>query len=160
MKIVKELAKYVKGYWGQMIGAWVAVIIEVACEVTIPFMMQPLINAIKAGEEGGVIDVGTIWLYAGIMMGLAVVSTVMGILGGYFASGASAGFGKNLRQEMYYRIQRFSFENIDRFSVSSLVTRLTTDITNVQFSLQMILRMVVRGPLMLVLAWVMASITA
>ncbi|MEE3299508.1 MAG: ABC transporter ATP-binding protein, partial [Candidatus Enteromonas sp.] len=114
----------------------------------------------KAGEEGGVIDVGTIWLYAGIMMGLAVVSTVMGILGGYFASGASAGFGKNLRQEMYYRIQRFSFENIDRFSVSSLVTRLTTDITNVQFSLQMILRMVVRGPLMLVLAWVMASITA
>ncbi|MEE3432153.1 MAG: ABC transporter ATP-binding protein, partial [Candidatus Enteromonas sp.] len=63
-------------------------------------------------------------------------------------------------QEMYYRIQRFSFENIDRFSVSSLVTRLTTDITNVQFSLQMILRMVVRGPLMLVLAWVMASITA
>lgn len=158
MKVIKELAKYVKGYWGQMIGAWVAVMIEVACEVTIPFMMQPLVNEIN--KTSGPIDVGTIWLYAGIMMGLAVVSTIMGILGGYFASGASAGFGKNLRQEMYYRIQKFSFENIDRFSVSSLVTRLTTDITNVQFSLQMILRLVVRGPLMLVLAWVMASITA
>ncbi|MBP5091999.1 MAG: ABC transporter ATP-binding protein [Bacilli bacterium] len=161
MKIVRELAKYVKGYWGQMIGAWVAVILEVGCEVAIPFLMQPLINEIKNGETvGGVIRPEVIWLYAGIMIGLAVVSTICGILGGYFASGASAGFGKNLRQEMYYRIQKFSFENIDRFSVSSLVTRLTTDITNVQFSLQMILRMVVRGPLMLILAWVMASITA
>ena len=160
MKVVKELAKYVKGYWGQMIGAWVAVIVEVACEVTIPFLMQPLINAVRAGEAAGDINTQTVWFYALFMIGLAIVSTVAGILGGYFASGASAGFGKNLRQEMYYRIQEFSFENIDRFSVSSLVTRLTTDITNVQFSLQMILRLVVRGPLMLVLAFVMASVTA
>ena len=160
MKVVKELAKYVKGYWGQMIGAWVAVIVEVACEVTIPFLMQPLINEIENGGTNGITETGVIWLYASLMTALAIVSTIGGILGGYFASGASAGFGKNLRQEMYYRIQKFSFENIDRFSVSSLVTRLTTDITNVQFSLQMILRLVVRGPLMLILAWVMATVTA
>ncbi len=155
MKILRELAHHLKGYWGQVIGAWVAVIIEVGCETTIPFMMQPMIDEINAGAN----DVGKIWFYAGWMIGLAIVSMLGGFLGGYFASGASAGFGKNLRQGMYYKIQDFSFENIDKFSVSSLVTRLTTDITNVQFAFQMILRMVVRGPLMLVMAFTMASIT-
>lgn len=159
MKIIRELARHIKGYWGQVIGAWVAVIIEVGCETTIPFIMQPMIDAIEAGTKTGSPDIKAIWLYAGWMIGLAILSMLGGLFGGYFASGASAGFGKNLRKSMYYKIQDFSFENIDRFSVSSLVTRLTTDITNVQFAFQTILRMVVRAPLMLVMAFTMASIT-
>ncbi len=172
MKVIKKLAEYLKGYMGQTVAAWIAVIVEVACEVMIPFLMQPMIDTVNhiadpghtstnwvlslmAGWE----DTQIIWTLVGFMFGLAALSTVSGILGGYFSSGASAGFGKNLRQAMYYKIQDFSFENIDKFSISSLVTRLTTDITNVQFSFQMILRMVVRGPLMLILAFIMASIT-
>lgn len=159
MKILRELARHIKGYWGQVIGSWLAVMIEVGCETMIPFMMQPMIDAIEVGTKTGSPDIQAIWYYAGWMIGLALVSMLCGFLGGFFASGASAGFGKNLRKGMYHKIQDFSFENIDRFSVSSLVTRLTTDITNVQFAFQTILRMVVRAPLMLVMAFTMASIT-
>ncbi len=172
MNIIKKLATYVRGYWGKMIGAWVAVTIEVLCEVTIPFLMQPLINTINKigglevsdagfvyGLVSGLSDTNKIWVLSGAMVGFAVLSMTAGLLGGFFAADASAGFAKNLRQALYYKIQEFSFENIDRFSVSSLVTRMTTDITNVQMALQMILRMVVRGPLMLIMAFTMASIT-
>lgn len=158
--VLARLAESIKGYYGYFYGAWIAVAIEVGCEVTIPFMMQPMIDNIRllgGGNDAAVLS--TIWMYAGIMAGLAVCSTCAGIAGGFFASIASAGFGTNLRKSLYYQIQEFSFENIDKFSVSSLVTRMTTDVTNAQQALQMILRMVVRGPLMLILAFVMASIT-
>lgn len=172
MKTVKKLAEYVKGYWGKMIGAWICVILEVLCEVFIPFLMQPMINVVDSlagigtANPGWILnllsgysDIAKIWILAGTMVGFALLSAISGILGGFFASDASAGFGKNLRKAMYYRIQEFSFENIDKFSISSLVTRMTTDVTNVQNALQMILRMIVRGPLMLVMAFVMSSIT-
>ena len=156
----KALGKYLHGYWGQIIGAWVLCVVEVACEVLIPFISEFLINTIDPGIEnvGKPVDVGALWMYAGIMMGLAVVSTLSGIFAGFFAAGAAAGFGKQLRRGMYYKVQDFSFQNIDHFSSAALVTRMTTDVTNVQNSLQMILRLVVRAPLMMVFALIMAAI--
>ncbi len=152
------VTKYLKGSMGSVVLAWLFVAGEVVCEVLIPYFSEFLINIID--PEVGVteaIDIGKLWMYAGIMIGLALTSTVFGILAGFFAAGASAQFGKRLRQAMYYKIQDFSFLNIDRFSSASLVTRLTTDVTNIQFSLQMILRLVVRSPMMMVFALIMAA---
>jgi len=170
--VLRELFHYMRGCWGQTIGAWVSVIIEALCEVTIPFLMQPMIDVINspdwpstnttsriASALSGYSQIDAIWILASIMAAVAIVSALGGIFGGFFASEASARFGRNLRQAMYYKIQGFSFENIDHFSVSSLVTRLTTDVTDVQFALQMILRMIVRAPLMIVMAFVLATIT-
>ena len=175
MGILKELGKRLKGYRGQMIGAWVAVFIEVTCEVFIPFLMQPTIDLVEEIAGGKPVDwarlpfvggllsplenIQKLWALAGMMAFLGIIATISGILGGIFASGCSAGFGKNLQKDLYYKIQDFSFENIDKFSVSSIITRITTDVTNVRFALQMLLRMVVRGPLMLVAAFTLASIT-
>lgn len=174
MKTINKLSRYLKGYRKDVVLAWIVVILEVLCEVLIPFLMQPMIDILGGGNKElsnteawvlGVLDgwnldqTGKIWALAIAMGILALISTASGIFGGIFASRASAGFGKNLRKEMYYHLQDFSFANIDKFSVSSLVTRMTTDITNVQFALQMLLRMVVRAPLMMIMAWVMASIT-
>ncbi|MCR5491183.1 MAG: ABC transporter ATP-binding protein/permease [Bacilli bacterium] len=148
------------GYWGQVFAAWALCAIEVACEVLIPFFSEFLINTIDPGVAyvGQPIDKGALWMYAGIMFGLAIVSTLSGIFAGFFAAGASAGFGKQLRKAMYYKIQDFSFNNIDHFSSAALVTRMTTDVTNVQFSIQMILRMVVRAPMMMIFALAMAAV--
>lgn len=169
---IRQLSPNIKGYKGKMVGAWISVAVEVLCEVIIPFLMQPMIDTVSkiAGQEvqssnfvynmlSGLTDIQRIWTLAGIMVGFALLSCAAGVAGGFFASDASAGFGRNLRKGMYYKIQDFSFQNIDKFSISSLVTRMTTDITNVQFALQMVLRMIVRGPMMLIMAWIMASIT-
>ena len=124
---------------------------EVVCECIIPSLTADLINTIQAGGE-----FAQIRDYGLKLLGMAMLSLMFGVLAGLFAAAASSGFAKNLRHDVFYRVQDFSFANIDRFSTSSLVTRLTTDITNVQMAFMMIIRVAVRAPLMLIFAAVMS----
>ena len=103
-------------------------------------------------------SIKNILLYGGILLALAAFSLVFGVLAGKFAATASTGFAKNLRQDMYYRIQGFAFSNIDKFSAPSLVTRMTTDVSNVQLAYMMIVRVAVRSPIMLVFSLIMAFV--
>ena len=162
MHIFKTLLAYMKGYWKYVFFAWVCVAIEVVCEVLIPFVSQYVINIIQPEPPAvmTVNDVPGLLMYCGIMVAMAIVSCLGGILAGYFAAIASSNFGRKLRQAMYYNIQNFSFSNIDKFSTASLITRLTTDCTNVTFSVQAIVRMVVRAPFMMVFAVIMAAVTS
>lgn len=126
---------------------------EVVCECIIPVITAKLINSINAGCE--MIDIVK---YGLMLVLMAFVSLAFGVLAGKTAATASAGFAKNLRHDIFYKIQEFSFSNIDRFSTSSLVTRLTTDISNVQMAFMMIIRTAVRAPLMLIFATAMSVI--
>jgi len=127
-------------------------ILEVVMDVFIPYLMA---NLIDQGIDKSNMD--RIWYWGLTLLGCALVALIFGVLSGYFAAIASSGFAKNLRQKMYYSIQDFSFSNIDKFSSSSLITRLTTDVTNVQNSYQMLIRIAVRSPSMLVFSFFMAS---
>lgn len=160
--IFKSLAKYMNGSWKYCILAWIFVSVEVIGEVLIPFFASRAINIIDPSEGGAMTsgDVPQLVYVCLIMITMAVVSCLGGVMAGFFASIASSNFGRNLRQTMYYHIQDYSFSNIDKFSTSSLVTRLTTDVTNVQNSVQAILRTIVRSPIMLIFAFIMASITS
>ncbi|MCR5552382.1 MAG: ABC transporter ATP-binding protein/permease [Oscillospiraceae bacterium] len=124
---------------------------EVGLECTLPMITGQLINAIKNGA-----DIGLILRYGALLVLMAMGSMSCGILSGWFAASAGAGFARNLRHDLFARIQSFSFSNIDKFSTSSLVTRLTTDVTNVQMAFMMIIRTAVRSPLMLVFAITMS----
>ena len=124
---------------------------EVGLECTLPMITAKLINAISNGAE-----MSLILRYGAILVLMAMCSMGCGILSGWFAASASAGFAKNLRHDLFAKVQSFSFSNIDKFSTSSLVTRLTTDVTNVQNAFMMIIRTAVRSPLMLVFAVVMS----
>ncbi len=126
---------------------------EVICECIIPVITAKLINSINAGCE-----LSDIVKYGLLLVIMAFMSLAFGFLAGKTAATASAGFAKNLRHDIFYKIQDFSFSNIDRFSTSSLVTRLTTDITNVQMAFMMIIRIAVRAPLMLIFATVMSAL--
>lgn len=124
--------------------------LEVLMEVMIPFIMAALIDkGIASGSMKGVAG------YGGLMLAAAMLSLLSGILAGKYAASASAGFACNLREGMYANIQKFSFSNIDKYSTAGLVTRMTTDVTNVQNSYQMVIRIAVRSPLMLVLSMCM-----
>ena len=122
-------------------------------ECIIPFIIAELVNRIKGGCE-----MKTILNYGLVLVVMAILSLTFGSLAGITCATASCGFAKNMRKDMFYNIQNFSFENIDRFSTSSLVTRLTTDVTNVQMAFMMIIRMAVRCPFMLIFAFVMAFV--
>ncbi len=122
-------------------------------ECIIPFIIAELVNQIKGGCE-----MKTILNYGLVLVVMAILSLTFGSLAGITCATASCGFAKNMRKDMFYNIQNFSFENIDRFSTSSLVTRLTTDVTNVQMAFMMIIRMAVRCPFMLIFAFVMAFV--
>ena len=120
-------------------------------EVLIPFYMANIIDlGIEKGNLNYIVKLGV------FLFGIALVSLICGVLAGKYAAGAAAGFAKNLRKDMFYKIQDFSFSNIDKFSTASLVTRLTTDVTNVQIAYQMIVRMLIRSPIMLFFALVFA----
>ncbi len=129
------------------------VTVEVALECIIPLYM---IEMLKKIEED--ISIRNILFYGGILLVLSAFSLVFGILAGKFAATASTGFAKNLRQDMYYRIQGFAFSNIDKFSAPSLVTRMTTDVANVQMAYMMIVRIAVRSPIMLIFSLIMAFV--
>ena len=145
--MIKKLARYIQGYKKDSILTPIFVMLEVIMEVLIPFLMADLIDK---GIDGGNIPL-IIKLGLALLIG-AFISLFFGALAGKTAATASAGFAKNLRKGMFYNIQDFSFSNVDKFSNSSLITRLTTDVTNVQMSYQMIIRNAARSPLMLIFA--------
>ena len=183
--MIGKLAKSVREYKVPSILSIVFVALEVVLEVFIPLVCSDLVNFIQgvstAGMEGtggttvihyftiigvrtgvsvtGALTasaIGYVFAYAGVLIGMAALSLTFGLLSGIFCARASAGFAKNLRKDLYYKIQDFSFENIDSFSTSSLVTRLTTDVTNVQNAYMMIIRIAVRSPLMFIASLIMA----
>ncbi|MBO5248842.1 MAG: ABC transporter ATP-binding protein, partial [Clostridia bacterium] len=124
---------------------------ESIIECLIPFITSDLIDAIQQGA-----NLSLILKNGAILLGLAVLSLACGSIAGFASVKASAGFAKNLRRDLFYHVQDYSFENIDKFSTSSLVTRMTTDVTNVQMSYMMIIRIAVRAPLMLIFSVIMA----
>ena len=151
--MLKTLAAQIKQYKKSTILTPIFAALEVVMEVLIPMAMARLV---KYGIEGG--DTGAIYRYGFLMMAMAMLSLVFGSVCAHTASHASTGFAANLRDGMYRNIQRFSFANIDKYSTAGLVTRMTTDVTNVQNAFQMILRMCVRAPVHLVFAMFMAVV--
>ena len=149
--MIKRLCKSIREYKKDSILAPIYVSLEVFLEVVIPILMANLIDyGIDAGNLNYVIKMGVMLLI------FAAISLLTGVLAGRSAAIASSGFAKNLRQDMYYNVQNFSFSNIDKFSTASIVTRLTTDVTNVQNAYQMIIRMAVRAPIMLIFSMIAA----
>ena len=149
--MIKKLSKFIKEYKKDSILTPIFVIFEVIMEVVIPYLMAKIIDI---GVQNG--DLNYIFKIGAILVVSAFLSLTFGMLSGRFAAKASSGFAKNLRKGMFYNIQNYSFTNIDKFSTSSLVTRLTTDVTNVQMAFQMIIRILVRAPIMLIFALAMA----
>ena len=148
--MIKKLASYVKEYKKYAILTPIFVILEVVMEVIIPLLMAKIIDVgIQNNDIKYILEIGVLLIVSAIM------SLIFGMLSGKFAAKASAGYSKNLRKAMFHKIQDYSFENIDKFSTSSLVTRMTTDVTNVQMAFQMIIRILVRGPIMMIFALLM-----
>lgn len=151
--MIKKLAGSIREYKKTSIATPILVSLEVVMECVIPFVIAELVNQIKDGCE-----MRTILLYGLALVAMACLSLLFGALAGSTCATASCGFAKNLRKDMFLNIQKYSFENIDRFSTSSLVTRLTTDVTNVQNAFMMLIRIAIRCPLMLIFAFVMAFV--
>ena len=151
--MIKVLARSIGEYKKASIMTPLLVTVEVILECAIPFVIAQLVNQMQAGCTMDVIA-----KYGAILIALSVLSLIFGAAAGSTCATASTGFAKNLRRDMFYKIQDYSFENIDKFSVSSLVTRLTTDIVNVQMSYMMIIRIAIRGPLMLIFSFTMGFI--
>ncbi|HIV10740.1 MAG TPA: ABC transporter ATP-binding protein [Candidatus Faeciplasma avium] len=151
--MLKTLAKSIREYKKPALLTPVFVIIEVILDCIIPFIIAELVNVIK---DGG--DLNDILKSGAVLAVMAVLSLIFGICAAHTCSDAACGFAKNLRADMFARIQSFSFENIDRFTTSSLVTRLTTDVTYIQDAYMMIIRTAIRSPLMLIFAFIMAFI--
>ncbi len=154
--VVRPLLGSVREYKKASLITPVFMALEAFCECLIPFMMAQMITAIDVEGLAGDAAMREILKYGGILLGLAVCSILSGIFAGRFAATASCGFAKNLRHDLFYKVQKFSFSNVDAFSSSSLVTRLTTDVTNVQQSYQMCLRIVIRVPLQFLFAIIMS----
>ena len=153
MNIIRVLKKSIREYKRDSMLTPVLVAFEALVECIIPLMVANLVNKMQNG-----CDISVIVKYGVILTIMACFSLLFGALAGITAANASAGFGKNLRKDLFVAVQNFSFENIDRFSASSLVTRMTTDVTNVQMAYMMIIRTVVRAPLMLVFSLIMGFI--
>lgn len=149
---VKTLLKSVRQYKKPSLVTPAFMALEAFCECLIPFFMAQMIN--EAALSSG--DLWHIAKYGGVLLLLAAISLTSGVLAGRFAAQASCGFATNLRHDLFYKVQKFSFANVDKFSTSSLVTRLTTDVTNVQQSYQMSLRIAIRVPLQFLFAIIMS----
>ncbi len=149
--MIKTLLAQVKEYKKSSILSPVFIVLEVIMEVLIPFMMASIIdNGVENGDMKHVVFMGV------CMIGAAMLALLFGAIAGKHAAKASSGFAKNLREAMFVNIQDFSFSNIDKYSTAGLVTRLTTDVTNVQNSYQMVIRICARAPFMLISAMIMA----
>lgn len=153
--MVKTLLKSVREYKKASILTPVFIILEVIMECLIPYIMAMLIDTIDSAKAGSTELLGKIGIYGAILIVMALISLSGGFLAGKYAAIASTGFAKNLKHDLYYQVQKFSFANIDKFSTSSLVTRMTTDVTNVQNAYQMIIRIAIRCPLMFIFSLVM-----
>ena len=148
----RKLLQSVREYKKQAFIAPVLVALEVLMEVLIPLLMANIIDVgIMNGDIGYIVKMGV------LLVIMAMVALFFGAKAGQVAAVAAAGYAKNLRHDIFYKIQDFSFGNIDHFSTSSLVTRLTTDITNVQMAFMFSIRMLARAPIMVVLAWIMTA---
>ena len=155
--MIRTLSKYIKEYKKATFLTPMFMVLEVIFETVIPIFMGWIIQyGIKGNNETG--DMPYILKMGGIMFVLVILAFVSGVMGAVFGSISSCGFAKNLRKGMYERIQTFSFSNIDKFSTSGLITRLTTDVTNVQNAFQMILRMAFRAPVSMIFALVMTYV--
>ena len=153
MKMIRRFMGCIREYKKPTVLTLLCMVGEVAIEVLIPFFTANLVNEIKNGAAlGGVVRVGLVLIL------MSLVSLGCGALGGLFGSRASAGFAKNVRHDVFTRVQGFAFENIDKFSSASLVTRMTTDVSNVQMAFMMCIRIAVRAPLMFLFAVIMAYI--
>ncbi len=152
--LLKTLTKSIREYKKASILSPIFVAFEVVLEVAIPFIMSMLVDYMQKNENN--LNINTIIMYGGILLGLAILSLLFGFLAGKYCAEASTGFAKNLRKDMFYAIQDYSFTNIDKFSTSSLVTRMTTDITNVQMAYMLIIRTAIRAPLMIIFALIMS----
>lgn len=149
--MLRTLLKEVKEYKGASLATPAFMVLEVLMEMTIPYLMASIIDkGVNAGDMQHIYKVG------GVMVLAAAVGLCAGLGGGRYGAKASAGFAKNLRESMFYNIQTFSFSNIDKFSTPGLVTRMTTDVTNIQNAYQMLLRMFVRAPMSLICAMIMS----
>ncbi len=153
--IIKPLLGSVREYKKASLITPIFMTLEAFCECLIPFFMTKMINEEALSGEHAMRHILT---YGGILLLLAICSLLGGFLAGRFAATASCGFAKNLRHDLFYKVQKFSFANVDEFSTSSLVTRLTTDVTNVQQSYQMCLRIVIRVPLQFIFAIIMSFV--
>lgn len=148
--MIKTLAKHIKGFKKESVMTPIFMVLEVLMEMTIPLLMASIIDeGIYGGDMGYIVRTGI------LMMVCALVGLFAGVMGGIYASKASAGFARNLRRAMFENIQTFSFANIDKYSTAGLVTRMTTDVTNLQNAYQMILRMCFRAPFTLIIALIM-----
>lgn len=169
----KSILSCINGYKFPTVMSPITVALEVVMEILIPLVMSDIINIIDFNnkhEAGATLKLTLLKflsdvpsqkaaIIAGfILIGFAILSLGFGVLSGIFSAKASCGFAKNLRKEIYYSIQDFSFANIDKFSTSSLITRTTTDVTNVQMSFQMVIRIAVRAPFMLIFAFIMSIV--
>lgn len=152
--MIKKLLKVVREYKKEALLTPFFVMLEVVMEVCIPLVMGMLIDY-GFPEGQNIVNVNAIYKYGGILIACAILALIFGILSGKFAAKAGAGFGKNLRHDLYYKVQEFSFKNVDKFSSASLVTRLTTDVTNVQQIFQAVIRIAIRTPLMFIFSFVM-----
>lgn len=149
--MIRKLSRAIREYKRDTVLTPVTAAMEVVMEVIIPVLMAGLIdNGINAG------DMGVIWKTGLLLVLCALISMAFGVLSGFFGARASTGFARNLRQDMYYAVQKYSFSNIDKFSTGSIVTRLTTDVTNIQNTFQMLIRIAVRAPSTLIFSMVMA----
>lgn len=153
MNIIRVLKKSIREYKRDSMVTPILVAFESLTECFLPLMVATLVNKMQNG-----CDLSVIVKYGVILVIMACFSLLFGALAGITAANASAGFGKNLRKDLFVAVQNFSFENIDRFSASSLVTRMTTDVTNVQMAYMMIIRTVVRAPLMLIFSLIMGFV--
>ena len=149
--------KYAKGYVLPAILSPICITIESVVEVLVPWFMSLIINE-GIGDGTTIADMSLIWKCGLLMIVMAFVSLTFGFLSGVFATKASAGLAKNLRNELYNKVQEFSFSNIDKFSTSSLVTRITTDVNSVQMSFQMSIRILFRAPILFVTSIVLSFI--
>ncbi|MBR3325444.1 MAG: ABC transporter ATP-binding protein [Clostridia bacterium] len=148
--MIKKLMKSIREYKKQTILTPLSVAIEVVLEVVLPYLMAKLIDdGIYQGSMDATVSIGIQLII------FTILSLFFGAVSGLYAAKASSGFAKNLRKDLYYKVQTFSFANIDKFSTSSIVTRLTTDVTNVQNAFQMILRIAIRAPLILIFSLIM-----
>lgn len=156
--MIKKLLKSVREYKVPSILTPILMVGEATMEIVIPFFMQFLIAEIREISIGNQADIGQIVLWGGLMLAAAVFALLCGIFGAKLSAKASSGFAHNLREDMYNNLQSFSFANIDNYSTASLITRITTDVTNVQNAYQMSIRMLVRAPVLFISATIMSCI--
>ena len=151
--MLRRLSRCIREYKKPTVITVAAILLEVVLDVLLPFTTARLVNRIQAG-----IEMGEIIRLGAVLVAMAIASLACGGIAGFTSSRASSGFAKNLRHDIYEKVQTFDFANIDHFSSSSLVTRLTTDVGNVQMAFMMLTRIAIRAPLMLIFSIVMAYI--